>query len=210
MDTVVIAPGDDISPAAEFIARGGIVAVPTETVYGLCCDGLNREAVLRLFEVKGRPPDKPVSLLIAEKDAMSAVCRDIPDAAFRLAETFWPGPLTMVLTRSRSVPDPVAAGGCTVGVRCPDNAVALRLLRMAATPLAAPSANPSGLGSPRDADAVLRYFEGKIDCVVDGGRCSIGVESTVVAVERGGVRLLRAGAIALRDIAEAAGAGVSA
>jgi L-threonylcarbamoyladenylate synthase len=208
MKTLVIAPGDDITPAAEIIGRGGLVAVPTETVYGLCCDGYNAEAVRRLYEVKGRPSGKPVSLLIPDADAIRAVCRDVPDAAFRLAEAFWPGPLTMVLPRSYAVPDVVTAGGDAVGVRCPDHPAALRLLRMSAAPLAAPSANPSGADSPTDAAAVMEYFGDKIDCVVDGGRCPIGAASTVVAVERGGVRLLRPGAIALRDIAAAADASV--
>ncbi|MDR1588875.1 MAG: threonylcarbamoyl-AMP synthase [Oscillospiraceae bacterium] len=205
MGVTVIGRGGDISPAARIIERGGLVAVPTETVYGLCCDGRNAEAVRRLFEVKGRPPDKPVSLLVPDIDAARAVCSDVPSAALRLAEAFWPGPLTMTLPRAACVPDVVTAGGAAVGVRCPRHDVALRLLRMTATPLAAPSANPSGMDSPRDAAAVLDYFGDKIDCVLDGGRCAVGVGSTVVAVESGGVRLLRAGAIAFRDVAAAAG-----
>jgi L-threonylcarbamoyladenylate synthase len=201
--TLVIPYGGDIAPIARIIKCGGLVAVPTETVYGLCCDGFNDGAVRRLFEVKGRPADKPISLLVSGANHADSSCGRMTDDARRLAEAFWPGPLTMVLEKTSGVSELLSAGGDTIGVRCPDNALALRLIRMSGTPLAAPSCNPSGAASAVDADMALRYFDGVIDCVIDGGKCDIGTESTVVSVTRSGVKLLRAGVLPISAIMEA-------
>jgi L-threonylcarbamoyladenylate synthase len=195
MKTLVIPYGGDITPAAQIIRDGGLVAVPTETVYGLCCDGFNDEAVRRLYDVKGRAPVKPISLLVSDIGHAGLFCKVLPPVAEKLAAAFWPGPLTIVVEKSPDLSDVVTAGLDTVGIRCPDNALALRLIRMSGKPLAAPSCNPSDDVSATDADMALRYFDGVIDCVIDGGKCDIGAESTVVSVTREGVRFLRVGAI---------------
>ncbi|MDR2665638.1 MAG: threonylcarbamoyl-AMP synthase [Oscillospiraceae bacterium] len=195
MNTLVIGPGGNLSRAAETIRRGGLVAVPTETVYGLCCDGSNESAVDRLFETKGRPEGKPISLLVSGALQAERSCGYMTPAARKLAEAFWPGPVTLVIDRRPGTSDRLAAGGDTIGVRCPGNTLALRLAYMSGRPLAAPSCNPSGAPSAVDADMALGYFGGAIECVIDGGKCRIGVESTVVSVTRDGIRILRAGAI---------------
>jgi L-threonylcarbamoyladenylate synthase len=203
MNTLVIGPRGDISQAAEIIKRGGLVAVPTETVYGLCCDGFNDSAVKRLFEVKGRPVDKPMSLLVTGAEHADDSCGHMTGDAHKLAEAFWPGPLTIVIAKSRLDMSLLTAGGNTVGVRCPDNALALRLICLSKTALAAPSCNPSGESSAVNADMALRYFDGVIDCVIDGGKCDIGVESTVVSATQAGIRFLRVGAISTDAIMDA-------
>ena len=159
----------DIALAAEIIKTGGLVGVPTETVYGLACDGLNALAVERIYEVKGRPETKPISLLVSGMDDVEKFCVNIPKRAYALAECFWPGPLTMILKKRGNVPDTVTAGGNSVGVRCPAHALTLALIKLSGVPLAAPSANLSGMPSPKNADSVLGYFDGKIECVIDGG-----------------------------------------
>jgi tRNA threonylcarbamoyl adenosine modification protein (Sua5/YciO/YrdC/YwlC family) len=194
MNTVVIRSGE-LSPAVEILRRGGLVAVPTETVYGLSADGLNGEAVAAIYAVKGRPAEKPVSLLVAGMEQAESVCREIPREAYVLAAAFWPGPLTMVLKKRPCVPDIVTAGGDTVGVRCPDHPVTLALLRQWGGPLATPSANPSDLPSPKNAGQVLAYFDGKIPCVIDGGPCAVGVESTIVDLTGPTPRILRQGGL---------------
>ena len=190
----------NISKAARLIRSGKIVAVPTETVYGLACDGLNAEAVGRVYDLKGRPPDKPLSLLVPGKEAMGAFCRDVPAAAYSLADRFWPGPLTIVLKSSQAVPAIVTAGGGTVGLRCPSHSLTLELLAKTGLPLAAPSANPSGLKPPTDAREVSEYFGGKIEAVIDGGRCETGVESTVIDMSGAPYRILREGALEADEV----------
>jgi len=199
MKTVVISD-DDLSYAVEVILRGGLVAVPTDTVYGLSGNGLDAAAVSKIYEVKGRPAIKPLILLVHDISAAEAFCLDIPEAARVLADSFWPGPLTFVLPRRGTVPDIVTAGGDTVGVRSPGHPKALELLRLAGVPLAAPSANISDMPSPKSAKEVLDYFDGKIDCVIDGGRCSLGFESTIVDFLEAPFRVLRQGALAEADI----------
>ena len=146
MNTLFLSVEDVNTPriAAEIIKSGGLVAIPTETVYGLGADGLNPEAVAKIFEAKGRPQDNPLILHVAQADQIQLFCRDIPEAAYRLAEAFWPGPLTMVLPARDSVPLSTRAGLPSVAVRCPDNAVTRQIIRLAGVPLAAPSANISG------------------------------------------------------------------
>lgn len=201
METVVIT-GDDISYAVKVIKNGGLVAVPTETVYGLAGNGLDAGAVAKIFDVKGRPETKPLSLLVPGLGAVDAVCDEIPLSARKLTKAYWPGPLTIVLPCNSSVPNVVTAGGATIGVRCPDHPKTLELLHLAGIPLAAPSANISGMPSPRSAVEVLDYLDGKIDCVIDGGTCEIGAESTIVSLVNEQYAILRQGALPEAEISK--------
>ena len=191
---------DDIRRAAELIRSGGLVAVPTETVYGLAGNGLDPAAVEKIYGVKGRPAVKPLSLMVPGPEAMGTLCADVPPGARVLAAEFWPGPLTIVLKARASVPSIVRAGGDTVGLRCPQSEKTLALLRACGVPLAAPSANPSGADSPQTAGEVLAYFDGIIDGVIDGGTCSLGTESTIVSLAGAGVTILRPGALSEAEI----------
>ena len=194
---------NEISETAEILRSGGLVAVPTETVYGLACNGLDERAVERVYEVKGRPAVKPLSLMVPGPEAMSLCCEEIPEAAYRLAARFWPGPLTLVLKARPEIPAIVRAGGETVGLRCPDHPLTLALLREAGLPFAAPSANPSGEPSPKTAGEVLGYFDGKIEAVLDGGECTLGTESTLLSLAATPYRVLRQGALPESEIADA-------
>ena len=186
----------DMPEAAEIIRRGGLIAVPTETVYGLAADATSEEAVRRIFEVKGRPENKPLSILVGGAEDIGRYGVNAPKAAYALAKRFWPGPLTIVLRSESAIPDIVRAGGETVGLRCPDHPLTLQLLRLAGVPLAAPSANPSDSPSPKNATEVLAYFDAMIDGVIDGGECGIGTESTIVDLSRTPYSILRQGALA--------------
>ena len=186
--------------AAELIAEGELVAVPTETVYGLAGNGLDADAVEMIYEVKGRPPVKALSLMVPGSAAMEKYCEDVSPQAKLLADSFWPGPLTIVLTSKDIVPEIVRAGGSTVALRCPDHPMTLELLHKCGLPLAAPSANPSGEPSPKNADAVLGYFDGKIAAVMDGGECILGTESTIIDMSAAPYRILRQGALPAEDI----------
>jgi len=184
-----------IDRAAAVIRSGGLVAFPTETVYGLGANALDPTAVARIFAAKGRPATNPVIVHVADVAEVGNVVADWPATAAALAGRFWPGPLTLVLPRGRAVPDVVTAGGLTVAVRCPAHAVARALIRAAGVPIAAPSANRSTELSPTRADHVLKGLNGRIDLVLDGGTCSGGIESTVVDVTEKQVRILRPGLI---------------
>ena len=189
--------------AAEIIRTGGLVAVPTETVYGLAGNGLDEEAVKQIYEVKGRPQVKPLSLMVPGAEAMDRYCEDVPQGARLLAERFWPGPLTIVLKAKDFIPSIVLAGGDTVGLRCPDHPMTLELLKKAGVPFAAPSANPSGEESPKTAQKVWDYFSGKIEGIIDGGECGIGRESTIISMAQKPYGILRQGALAEKEIASA-------
>ena len=204
MKTVIISDGD-ISYAAKLISEGKLVAVPTETVYGLSADGLCESAVEDIYEVKGRPETKPISLLVSDMKTVEQFCEEIPKEAYIMAEKFWPGPLTMILRKNSSVPDIVTAGGSTVGVRCPNHPLTLELLKMCGKPLATPSANISGMASPKSANDVLSYFDGKIPCIIDGGECSVGIESTIVDMTASPFKILRHGGLSKADIEQALG-----
>ena len=193
----------NVENAAALIRAGALVAVPTETVYGLAGSGLDEAAVERIYEVKGRPEVKPLSLMVPGPEAFEKCCLDVPDAARALAARFWPGPLTIILRAGPEIPRIVLAGGDTVGLRCPDQPLTLELLRRCGLPLAAPSANPSGAPSPKTAGQVLDYFDGQIEAVIDGGKCGIGLESTIIDITRTPYRILRQGALPERDIAAA-------
>lgn len=182
---------------------GGLIAVPTETVYGLAGNGLDEKAVAEIYEVKRRPEVKPLSLMVHDAASMERYCESVPPQAYTLAKRFWPGPLTIVMKAKPCVPEIVRAGGETVGLRCPDHPLTLELLEKSGVPFAAPSANPSGEPSPKNADSVLKYFDGKIDAVLDGGECGIGCESTLIDLSRTPYRILRQGALPADEIADA-------
>ena len=192
----------DIARAGEWIREGGMVAVPTETVYGLAANGLNEEAVSAIYAVKGRPEVKPLSLMVRDSSAMERYCDDVPPGAYALAEKFWPGPLTIVLKSKDIVPEIVRAGGTTVGLRCPDHPATLELLESCGLPLAAPSANLSGAPSPKSAQDVLDQLDGSIHAVIDGGVCGIGTESTIIDMSQTPYRILRQGALSEEAIAQ--------
>ena len=199
MKTIIIS-NNDLSYAVETLLSGGLVGVPTETVYGLAGNGLDASAVSRIYEVKGRPDVKPLSLLVPNLEVAASVCAGITKSARLLAEAFWPGPLTIVLPKHDSVPYIVTAGGNTVGVRCPDHPLTLELLRSAGIPAAAPSANISDMPSPKSVEDVLHYFDGKINCIIDGGICKLGVESTIVSLTTEPYKILRQGALPEEEI----------
>ena len=166
--------------AANIIMQGGLVAIPTETVYGLGANGLDEKAVAKIFEAKGRPQDNPLILHICGAEQIELFCHHIPQKAYDLAEKFWPGPLTIVLPAKDVVPKRTTGGLSTVAVRCPDNKVTREIIRLSGVPIAAPSANISGKPSTTTAAHVLHDHDGKIAAVVDGGACRVGVESTIV------------------------------
>ena len=189
-----------IARAADVLRRGGLVAFPTETVYGLGAAALDPVAVARIFAAKGRPATNPLIVHVPTADEARSLTAAWPEAAARLAERFWPGPLTLVLPRSVRVPNLVTAGGPTVAVRVPAHPVALALLRAAALPVAAPSANRSTSLSPTRAEHVLRWLGGRIDLILDGGPTAGGLESTVLDVTTDPPRLLRPGLVSPSEI----------
>ena len=195
----------DAARAAAILRQGGLVGIPTETVYGLGANGLDPDAVGRIFAAKGRPQDNPLILHIPSEDWLERYCEDIPPSAYALAERFWPGPLTMILKRRPVVPDAVTAGLDTVGMRCPAHPVCRAILEAADIPVAAPSGNTSGRPSPTTAGHMWEDMEGKIDAIVDGGPCTVGVESTIVDLTCTPPRLLRPGGITLEQLEEALG-----
>ncbi len=204
METKQLTQGE-IELAAQILREGGLVGIPTETVYGLGANGLNPEAVRHIFQAKGRPQDNPLILHIPTVDWLERYCREIPDAAYELARRFWPGPMTMVLKRRDVVPDVVTAGLDTVGMRCPEHALCRALLAAADVPVAAPSGNTSGRPSPTTAQHMLEDMDGKIDAILDGGPCSVGVESTIIDLTCTPPRLLRPGGITLEQLRDALG-----
>ena len=197
---------DEIEQAGAVIRAGGLVAFPTETVYGLGANALDADAARRIFAAKGRPQDNPLIAHIADIAMLDALCHDIPDAARRIAARFWPGPLTMALPKRPVVPDTVTAGLPTVGIRYPSHPVAQALIRAAGVPVAAPSANRSGKPSPTTFAHVLADMDGRIDGIIDGGNADVGVESTFIEFAGGKVRVLRPGYITPEDLAEVVGA----
>jgi L-threonylcarbamoyladenylate synthase len=186
---------DEVRRAAEILRRGGLVAFPTETVYGLGADATNPEAIQRLYEVKGRPADHPVIVHFASAEEAFAWAREVPDAARALAARFWPGPLTLILKRSALAQDFVTGGQDTVGLRVPSHPVAQSLLRTFGKGIAAPSANRFGLVSPTTAAHVREDLGGEVDLVLEGGPSEVGIESTIVDLSGGAAVLLRPGGI---------------
>ncbi len=191
--------------AADILKNGGLVAIPTETVYGLGANGLDEAAVAKIFEAKGRPQDNPLILHVADAADMEKFCHSIPKAAYALADAFWPGPLTLVLPARDTVPKRTTAGLSTVAVRCPDCDITRSIIRLAGVPVAAPSANISGKPSTTTAQHVLHDHDGRIDAIVDGGSCRVGVESTIVDLTEERPRLLRPGGITPEQLLEVLG-----
>ncbi|MBQ7596731.1 MAG: threonylcarbamoyl-AMP synthase [Clostridia bacterium] len=207
MNTVIYKQNDEngITEAAEILKNGGIVAIPTETVYGLAANALDEEAVKKIFTAKGRPQDNPLIVHISSFDEIYPLVKDVPESAKALAEKFWPGPLTIILPKSDIIPDAVCAGLDTVAVRMPSHPIANRIIKAAGVPLAAPSANSSGLPSPTNVNHVIDDMMGKIDAIVDGGECDVGVESTVITLATETPRLLRPGGVTLEELRETLG-----
>jgi L-threonylcarbamoyladenylate synthase len=191
-----------LSRAAEILRAGGLVAIPTETVYGLGADGLNESAVARIFEVKGRPQDNPLILHVSSAEDLTKWCREIPEEAWALTERFWPGPLTLVLKRREAVPLRVTAGLETVAMRCPDHPLTREVLRLAGVPVAAPSANLSGKPSTTTAQHCIHDLWGKVEAILDGGPCRVGVESTILDLSVSPPRVLRPGGVTLEQLRE--------
>ena len=197
---------DKISAAAKILREGGLVGIPTETVYGLAANGLDETAVKRIFEAKGRPQDNPLILTIPGQQWLPRYCKDIPPLAYVLARKFWPGPLTMILKcRTDVVPSIITAGLDTVAMRCPNHPVTLAIIREAGIPVAAPSANTSGRPSCTTAQDVLEDMDGKIEGIVDGGPCTVGVESTILDLTCDPPKLLRPGGLPLEALEQVIG-----
>ncbi|NLI14000.1 L-threonylcarbamoyladenylate synthase [Pelotomaculum propionicicum] len=194
-----------IEEAALILRRGGLVAFPTETVYGLGANALDGRAVARIFEAKGRPSDNPIIVHVAVREQVSELTGSFPAAAKLLMDAFWPGPLTLVLPVAKKVPGEVTAGLSTVAVRMPDHPVALALIRTAGVPVAAPSANISGRPSPTSAEHVMHDLNGRIEAVLDGGPAGVGVESTVLDLTAQAPVVLRPGGITPEDLREVLG-----
>ena len=207
MNTILLPANESntAKQAAEIIKNGGLVALPTETVYGLGANGLDPEAVAKIFIAKGRPQDNPLILHLSCAQEMEHYCHSIPEAAYRLAEKFWPGPLTMVLPAKDNVPKCTTAGLPTVAVRCPDSAITRDIIALSGCPIAAPSANISGKPSTTTAEHVLHDHNGRIEAIVDGGPCRVGVESTIVDLTECPPRLLRPGGITPEQLREVLG-----
>jgi L-threonylcarbamoyladenylate synthase len=189
-----------IYEAAKIIQKGGIVAFPTETVYGLGADAFNPLAVARVFEVKRRPYFDPLIVHVANPRDMKKLAKVIPSNAKRLTEKFWPGPLTVVLLKEEKIPDIVTAGLPSVAIRMPNHPIALSLIKESRCPIAAPSANPFGYLSPTTAEHVREQLGDQVDLILDGGPCTVGVESTIVSFLEEKPRLLRAGGVSLEEI----------
>ena len=206
MKTELLRPQPEaIRRAADVLLNGGLVAIPTETVYGLAASALDEEAVRAIFKAKGRPQDNPLISHISSLDMLEVTSCNVPPAAYRLAEAFWPGPLTMVLPRGAALADAVCAGLDTAAVRMPSHPVAQAVIRAAGVPLAAPSANLSGSPSPTTARDVMADMDGRIPMVLDGGACEVGVESTVVSLTGPQPVLLRPGGITREQLQQVLG-----
>ena len=194
-----------IKEAAETIRRGGTVAFPTETVYGLGADALNPEAIKKVFKAKGRPSDNPLIVHIARIDDLKQIARKPSGVSHALIKRFWPGPLTVVFKKKKVVPDTVTGGLDTVAIRMPDNKIAISLIKKAGVPLVAPSANLSGKPSPTQAKDVAADLSGKVDIIIDGGKTRIGIESTVIDMTTIPPTLLRPGGLPVEEIEKVTG-----
>ena len=196
---------NSISTAAEILKNGGLVAIPTETVYGLAANALDGEAVKKIFIAKGRPQDNPLIVHISSLEEIEPLVEKIDDRIYPLAEKYWPGPLTVIMKKSQLIPDEVSAGLDTVAIRMPSHKGAREIIKASGVPLAAPSANASGRPSPTKASHVIEDLDGKIDAVIDGGECSVGVESTVVTLVTEPPTLLRPGRITPEQLEDVLG-----
>lgn len=197
--------GKDINKAKELLERGELVAIPTETVYGLAGNALNTDAVIKIFEVKERPYFDPLIVHVLEFSHIGKYVERIPDQAITLAKKFWPGPLTIVLKKKTVIPDLVTSGLDSAGVRCPDHTLTKALLKELNFPLAAPSANPFGYVSPTTPQHVNEQLGHKISYILDGGTCKVGIESTIVGFENNTPVIYRMGGLSLEDIEQTIG-----
>lgn len=202
-----VLPGDEagIAAAGELLAAGKLVGIPTETVYGLAADATDAQAVLSIFAAKERPADNPLIVHVAELEEIYHVAAEVPEAALKLAAAFWPGPLTIILPRGKNIPPQVSAGLDTVSIRMPSHPVARAIIRAAGKPLAAPSGNRSGRPSPTTARHMLEDMDGRIPLIVDGGECSVGVESTVMTLCTEEPLVLRPGAVTAEQLSAVLG-----
>lgn len=206
METKLLkAEEESIRLAGKMLSEGQVVAIPTETVYGLAADAFNGSAVSQIFKAKGRPQDNPLIVHISSVCQVDLLARRFPEKAMKLAEKFWPGPLTMILPKRAEIPDEVTCGLDTVGIRFPSNKTAQAIITAAGTPLAAPSANRSGSPSPTTAQHVFDDMEGRIPLIIDGGECEVGLESTVITLATETPVLLRPGAITHEQLQKAIG-----
>jgi L-threonylcarbamoyladenylate synthase len=205
MKTILYKNKEDIPAVAQLLQEGQVVGIPTETVYGLAANALDPTAVIKIFEAKNRPADNPLIVHISHIDQLTDLVSSLPETAKKLADAFWPGPLTMVLPRSQKIPDVVTAGGNTVAVRLPSHPIARAIIDAAGLPLAAPSANRSGSPSPTTAAHVMNDLDGIIPAVFDGGASEVGLESTVISLVGDVPRLLRPGGITPRQLEEVLG-----
>jgi len=186
-----------IEEAGAILRRGGLVAFPTETVYGLGANALDGNAVKKIFEAKGRPQDNPLIVHISDFDELGPLVAEVPDIARKLMDRFWPGPMTIIFKRSAAIPDETSAGLDSVGIRMPSNPVARALIRAAGVPVAAPSANISGKPSPTGVESCIEDLSGKVDMIIGGEKCEVGVESSVIDVTEYPPCILRPGGITL-------------
>ena len=197
--------GTDLILAKKLLTEGKLVVIPTETVYGLAANGLDETAVAGIFSAKNRPTFDPLILHVASIEQAQSLCTDWPEMADKLARAFWPGPLTLILPKADHVPDLTTSGQPTVGIRMPNNRLTLELLSTLPFPLAAPSANPFGYVSPTNAQHVADQLGDSIDYILDDGDCSVGIESTIIAIDNGTPKVLRLGGLSLERIADVLG-----
>ena len=197
--------GTDILKAKNLLEHGELVAIPTETVYGLAGNALNASAVAKIFSVKNRPAFDPLIVHVPNVNAVYEYVAEIPEKAYALAQRFWPGPLTLLLQKKSIIPDLVTAGLETVGVRCPDHPLTQDLLKLLSFPLAAPSANPFGYVSPTTPAHVDEQLGDKIKYILDGGKCEVGIESTIVGMENGELVVYRMGGLSTEEIESVVG-----
>ena len=191
---------EKLKKSAEVLKQGGLVVFPTETVYGIGTNGLNESAIKKLYEAKHRPLSNPINLLVSNMDMVKKVARDITDIEYKLMESFFPGPFTLILKKSSIVPDILTSNKDTVGIRMPDNKIALELINYANTPIATTSANLAGNPSGTNLKDVMKDFENKADVFIDGGNSKIGIASTIVQVIDGVPNILRQGSITKEQI----------
>lgn len=205
MHTKIFSNLSNLAEAAHILQNGGLVATPTETVYGLAADAMNPEAVANIFKAKGRPSDNPLIVHIADLSVLQELVIDIPDYAYKLIDAFWPGPLTLIFKASDKIPPIVRAGLPTVAIRFPSHLVIQNLITCSGLSLAAPSANTSGKPSPTNAKRVIEDLEGKVEAIIDGGDCSVGLESTVLDITGDIPTILRPGGITFDRLKEVLG-----
>ncbi len=196
---------EGIKRLAEILKSGGIAAIPTETVYGLAADATSASAVAKIFEAKGRPQDNPLIVHISSLQMLDGIAKEIPEGAKKLAEKFWPGPLTIIMPRGEKIPEEVSAGLDTVAVRFPSHPIARAIIEESGLPLAAPSANLSGSPSPTTAEHCIKDLEGRVDAIAVSTDCEVGVESTVITLCTNPPRLLRPGAVTAEELREVLG-----